>query len=804
MQCVVKYTMDYGDYMNENVSKLTLKEKALLTNGNGQWRTHAVTGIPTIVMSDGPHGLRKQDDACSINDSVKATCFPTACAVASSWNVDNASKVAHAIADEAIEQNVSLVLGPGVNIKRSPLCGRNFEYFSEDPTLAGHMANAYVGSMQSDGVGCCLKHFAANSQETRRMTVDAIVDERALREIYLAAFEYVVKNSQPYSIMASYNKINGHYSTQNKWLLTDVLRNEWGFEGAVISDWGACYNTPSAIAAGMDLEMPADKEGYHRKTVVNAVQNGTLPVEQLDAACEHVENLVRRCNSVEKHSKTSLEQRQKLCREVAADSAVLLKNNGVLPLSATTDFCVIGELAEKPRYQGAGSSHINSQCKNFLQVLADNGIDASYAKGYPVASDVVNEKLQSEALALAKKHKVVLFFGGLTDNYEGEGYDRTHLAIPTNQQVLLQKLKEAGCNVAFVAFGGAPFEMPWLDGVDALLNMYLGGEAVMQAAYDLLFGAVSPSGRLAETYPLKLQNTPCFNYFANDRYFDQHRESIFVGYRYYDTFNVPVLFPFGYGLSYSQFSYENLMVNKIGDGFSVEVTVKNVGNCKASEVVQLYVDNCSCGRMRPKRELRAFGKVLLDVGEATNVKFNLSGRDFSICEGGKFVAINGKYGISICKNVAETLLTAEVDVDFGINLTADGTKDLCDYFQSTGETFVVCDEQFKRLTGFSRPNVRQAKRGEFTMLNTFEDMNNVGLVRLLVWALKRHAIKGSPTKSANDPVVQMLVNGAKQTPLISMMSVGKVNARYVKFILYHANKKHFKALKALFGKYTID
>ncbi len=507
---------------------------------------------------------------------------------------------------------------------------------------------------------------------------------------------------------------------------------------------------------------------------------------------------------MEKHSKTSLEQRQKLCREVAADSAVLLKNNGVLPLSATTDFCVIGELAEKPRYQGAGSSHINSQCKNFLQVLADNGIDASYAKGYPAASDVVNEKLQSEALALAKKHKVVLFFGGLTDNYEGEGYDRTHLAIPTNQQVLLQKLKEAGCNVAFVAFGGAPFEMPWLDGVDALLNMYLGGEAVMQAAYDLLFGAVSPSGRLAETYPLKLQNTPCFNYFANDRYFDQHRESIFIGYRYCDTFNVPVLFPFGYGLSYSQFSYENLMVNKIGDGFSVEVTVKNVGNCKASEVVQLYVDNCSCGRMRPRRELRAFGKVLLDVGEATNVKFNLSGRDFSICEGGKFVAINGKYGISICRNVAETLLTAEVDVDFGINLTVDDTKELCDYFKKTGETFVVSDEQFKRLTGFSRPNVRQAKRGEFTMLNTFEDMNNVGLVRLLVWALKRHAIKGSPTKSANDPVVQMLVNGAKQTPLISMMSVGKVNARYVKFILYHANKKHFKALKALFGKYTID
>ncbi len=790
--------------MFKDVSQLTTEEKVLLTSGDGQWKTHAVADIPSIVVSDGPHGLRKQNDNADINDSVRATCFPTACAVASSWNVENAKLVASCIADEAVEQGVSIVLGPGINVKRSPLCGRNFEYFSEDPTLAAHMSNAYVISMQGRGIGCCLKHFAVNSQETRRMTVNAFVDERALREIYLSAFEYVVKKAQPFSVMASYNKINGCSSTENHKLLTEILRNEWGFQGAVISDWGACYDTPKAISAGMDLEMPGDSAGYHRKTAVQAIANGVLDEQKLNEAAERVSKLVERCAQTQKSVETTVAERHEVCRKVEADSAVLLKNDNALPLSINDDFCVIGELATKPRIQGAGSSHINTTCKNFLQVLSDNGIPAPYAKGYCVGKDVINSKLQSEAVALAQKHKNVLFFGGLTDNFEGEGYDRKHLGIPQNQQKLLSELHKTNANIIFVAFGGSPFEMPWLDDVSALLNMYLGGEAVMEAAFDLIFGKVSPSGRLAETFPLKLQDTPCYNYFANDRFFDEHRESVFVGYRYYNSFNVPVLFPFGYGLSYSKFEYSNLKVVPVENGFTVSVDVKNMGN-RAAEVVQLYVDNCSCGLVRPKRELRAFAKIELDEEQSQTVTFKLNERDFSVYKPNcGFVAVNGRYGISICQNVEDVILTQSVDVIFGENLVGDDQRSYPDYFKKVDGTFTISDDQFEALYGYKKQPVQLPKRGEFTLLNTFEDMQDVHLIRFVMWAIKKIFVAKSAGKSEDDPVVQMTLHGSWETPLISTMSVGKIDARYVKFLLHHANREHCKALRALFDKYTID
>lgn len=788
----------------KDVSQLTTQEKVLLTSGCGQWKTHAVADIPSITVSDGPHGLRKQDDYAQINDSINATCFPTACAVASSWNIKNVELVASCIADEAIEQGVSVVLGPGINVKRSPLCGRNFEYFSEDPTLAAHLANAYVNGMQKSGIGCCLKHFAVNSQETRRMTVNALIDERALREIYLSAFEYVVKNAQPFSVMASYNKINGCSSTENDKLLTGILRNDWGFKGAVISDWGACYNPPKAIAAGMDLEMPWDRKGYHRQTVLHAVENGSLREDKLDTACGRVAQLVERCNEKKKSVHTTASERHEICRKVEADSAVLLKNDGVLPISVGDNFCVIGELAEIPRIQGAGSSHINATYKNFLQVLADCGVAADYAKGYRVANDVPNEKLEKEAVRLAKLHQTVLFFGGLTDNYEGEGYDRKHLEIPKNQQKLLAELRKANVDVIFVAFGGSPFEMPWLDNVSALLNMYLGGEAVMEAVYDLVFGNVSPSGRLAETYPIKLQDTPCYSYFANDRFFDEHRESVFVGYRYYNSFEIPVQFPFGYGLSYSKFEYDNLTVVPENNGFAVSVNIKNVGP-RASEVVQLYVDNCDCGFLRPKRELRAFAKVDLDTNQTQSVTFRLDECDFSIYQRDcGFVAVNGKYGISVCRNVEDVILSQEVNVDFGKNLVGNDENEYPDYFKKNDGAFVVSDEQFEKLCGYKKQPMLLPKRGEFTLLNTFEDMHSVRLVRFVMWVLKKVFVAQSASKSEKDPVVQMTLSGAMETPLISMMTVGKIDAKYVMFLLHHANKNHGKALRALFGKYTID
>lgn len=781
---------------------LSLEEKALLTSGKGAWHTHEVASLPSVMMTDGPHGLRKQADGATINDSVKATCFPTACAVASSWNVLNAAKVAECIAEEAVAEDVSLVLGPGLNIKRSPLCGRNFEYFSEDPLLAGHIAAAYVNGMQKRGVGSCVKHFAVNSQETRRMTVDAVVDERALREIYLSAFEYAVKYSSPYAVMASYNKINGASATENKHLLTDILRNEWGFDGIVISDWGASYNNAKAIEAGMDLEMPEEHSGYLRAKLVKAVQKGDLKEEYLDAACVRISNFVEKC-LVPKSAQTRFDH-LKVCEDVATDSAVLLKNEGVLPLQPKSDFCVIGALAETPRYQGAGSSHINTECSNFLQVVFDNDCHkAPFAQGYRLQSDEVDDNLQSEAVELAKQHEIVLFFGGLPEIFEGEGYDRTTLEIPRNQQVLLQKLHEANCKVVFVAFSGAPFEMPWINNVQGLLQMYLGGQCEMQAAYNLIFGKTSPSGRLAETYPIKLQDTPCFNYFANDAFFDEHRESIFVGYRYYNTFDVPVLFPFGFGLSYADFQYSDLTVSPLPKGFEVSVNVKNVSERDAAEVVQLYVDNPQGKMLRARRELKEFCKVYLRAGERQSVHFVLTERDFSVFCDGEFRAVNGEYGISVCKNVQEVLLSQQVVVDFGTDLQRDDTLLLADYFKKPTGSFAISDECFQNLVGKRPAQPKQLSRGQFTLQNTFEEIApSVGLVRLVLKFEQRKAIKRSPTKSADDPVAKMICSGAKETPLISLM--GGWPAKYILFLLHHSNKHFGKALKALFGKYDVE
>lgn len=785
------------------VESLSLEEKARLVHGNGAWHTNAVKDLPSVMMTDGPHGLRKQsDENRGINDSARATCFPTASAVASSWNVRNAEKIGEHIAYEAISENVSVVLGPGVNIKRSPLCGRNFEYFSEDPLLAGKLASGFVSALQSKGVGCSVKHFAVNSQETRRMTVNAVVDERALREIYLAAFETTVKNAKPYTVMASYNKINGESATQNKRLLTDILRGEWGFDGLVMSDWGACYDMGESVACGMDLEMP-DGGAYHEQKLINAVKSGALSEEQLDRACYNVANLVRKCGAAKDAQFVDYAKHHAVCREIAADCAVLLKNDGLLPLDVSDEVLVVGELAEKPRFQGAGSSHINTACKSFLQVLDDNGVKYAYAKGYNVHGDKVSNRLEYEALTLADKYKTVLFFGGLTDDFEGEGYDRTKLDIPSCQQSLLRKLTVKNSNIAFVMFGGSPVTMPWIGDVKALLHMYLGGESVTEGAFDLVFGKTSPSGRLAETYPLELSDTPCYKYFCNDKNVDEHRESIFVGYRYYNTFGVPVLFPFGYGLTYSEFKYGNLQVEVSSDAVRASVDVTNVGNVAASEVVQLYVDNCECGYMRAKRELRAFDKVFLQAGETVTVSFELSERAFSIFVNGRFVKVAGEYGICVCRNVNEVALCQTISVSGEAVCGRD--RELYPSYFAHGKPFAVEQNEFLQLAQAEKTARVSVKRGEYTLLNTFEDMaGSVGLVRFVLKKVAKEAIKASPSKSITDPVAQMILQGAKTTPLISLMSVGGVPSKYVMFLYYHANKKRGKALKALFGKYSVE
>lgn len=794
------------------VSTLSLQEKAKLAHGEGAWHTHSVNGLQSIMMTDGPHGLRKQSDVNDgINDSKPATCFPTSSCVATSWNRANVKAIAEAIATEAIAEDVSVVLGPGVNIKRSPLCGRNFEYFSEDPYLAGELASEYVGAMQSKGVGCSLKHFAVNSQETRRMTVNAVVDERALREIYLAAFEKTVKRSQPYTIMAAYNKINGQSCALNKYLLTDILRNEWGYEGLVLSDWGASYDMATAYQAGLDLEMP-DGGRFHEQKTVQAVERGELEEKDLNRACEKVVELVNKCSQPKQKQSVDHAAHHDLCRRVANDSAVLLKNNGILPLHKSSKVLVIGELAEKPRFQGAGSSHVNASCKSFLQVLDENGIEYEYEKGYSVTGDKINSEWEDNAARLAVKHSTVLFFGGLTDDFESEGYDRSKLDIPNCQQSLLNKIAQSNPNVVFVAFGGSPFVTPWLDKVKALLNLYLGGEAVTEAAFDLLFGNVSPSGRLAETYPFALVDTPCYNYFAKEYSVDEHRESIFVGYRYYNSFDVPVQFPFGFGLSYSSFSYSNLTVQQTNDGFDASVTVSNTGNMDASEVVQIYVDNFNCGYMRPKRQLAGFEKVFIASGESKNVTVHLDNREFSIFVNGRFTPVKGKYTVSVCSDVNNPLLSRQIDVD-GEDLHGNDQELYPTYYSHSialedgkeASGWTIDEQQFYNLVGEEKQNYVLPKRGQFSLLNTLGDMApSVALVRFLLKQVKKIAVKNSPTKNVNDPVAHMVYTGALETPLISLMSVGGVNPKYVMFLLHHSNRKHFKALSALFGKYKIN
>ena len=788
------------------VENLSAADKAKLTHGQGAWHTNAVKGLPQIMMTDGPHGLRKQSDSNrGINDSNRATCFPTACAVATSWNRQNATKIASAIADEAIAEDVAVVLGPGLNVKRSPLCGRNFEYFSEDPLLAGELAASYVAAMQGKGVGSCIKHFAANSQETRRMTVNAVVDERALREIYLAAFEQVVKQSQPYMVMAAYNKINGQSCTQNKWLLTDVLRNEWGFNGAVVSDWGASYDMGKAYSAGLDLEMP-DGGNYHEQRTLKALSLGELRMEDLERASRKVVELVDKCSRPRNKQPVDYAKHHALCREIESDCAVLLKNDGILPLGTNCKLLVVGELAAKPRFQGAGSSHVNANCKSFLEVLKENGVQFTYAKGYSVRGDKVNANLEEEAAKLAQQHDAVLFFGGLTDDFEGEGYDRTKLDVPFCQQSVLHKIATNNPNVVFVAFGGSPFTTPWLGDVKALLNMYLGGEAVTEAAFDLVFGKVSPSGRLAETYPLRVEDTPCYKYFAQEGNLDEHRESIFVGYRYYNSYGVPVQFPFGYGLSYSSFEYRDLTVAKVDDGYDVSVTVTNVGQVDASDVIQIYVDNCNCGYLRAKRQLAGFEKVLLKRGESKRVTVHLQSRAFSIFLDGSFKVIAGSYNVALCANVNETILSQKVEVQ-GESVQGNDKELYRDfYYKPSGvgnlrPSFTIDEEQFYALAKVEKEQQTPPTRGQFTLLNTFGDMqNSVGLVRLLLHFVRRMAINKSPSKSIDDPVAQMVYRGAMETPLISMMSVAGLPAKYVFFFLHHANRRHGKALAALFGK----
>lgn len=620
------------------IQELTLEEKAGFCSGKDFWHFKGVErlGIPSIMVCDGPHGLRKQEgevDMMGINESIPAVCFPTASALAASFDRQLIETVGKTIGEECRAQGVSVILGPGVNIKRSPLCGRNFEYYSEDPYHASEAATAFIKGVQDMHVGTSMKHFLANNQEYERMSSDSIVDERALHEIYLAAFEGAVKKAQPTTVMCSYNKINGTYAAENRKMLTEELRDKWGFKGCVITDWGAGKDRIIGLQAGLDIEMPGGNPLSDQK-IIEAVRNGKLDERVLDTAVERILKIIEFCTEeIEDEYQFQHERDHALAGVVEKECAVLLKNkDAVLPLSENQKVAFIGTFAEKPRFQGSGSSHIN--CKyitSAIQAAADNG-NITFAKGYD-ESVIGDRRLFEEAVRTAKEAEAAVIFAGLPAAMESEGVDRTHMAMPEIQNKLIAEIVKVQPNVIVVLHNGSPVEMPWINDVKAVLEMYLGGENVGVAAYDILFGYANPSGKLAETFPVKLSDNPSYLNYPGYNHAVEYREGIYVGYRYYDKKEMEVLFPFGHGLSYTTFAYDNLRVDKKEmseeEELTVTVTIKNTGKCIGKEVVQLYVSDLVSSVDRPVRELKGYSKVELKPGESKDVEFVLGKRAFA-------------------------------------------------------------------------------------------------------------------------------------------------------------------------------
>lgn len=784
--------MEEFNNVDKLVSQLTSEEKIRLFNGKGSWFTYdADKKLPVLTMSDGPHGLRKQEveHYSDINKSNVATCFPTASCLAASWNKEILFQTGKAIACEAKKENVKIVLGPGTNIKRSPLCGRNFEYFSEDPYLAGTLASSYIKGMQSEGVAVSLKHFACNNQEKRRQTSNSIVDERTLNEIYLRAFEIAVRTAAPETIMCSYNRLNGEYTCRNKKLLTDILRTKWGFKGFVMSDWGACIDSAKSITAGLDLAMP-DSYGYLDKALKQALADKIISESDIENANRRVLNLAVKCASKESGQfSVDYAEQHKTALKIAQECAVLLKNeNNILPLKKK-QIAVIGELAENMRIQGGGSSHITTApCPDALESLKKEGFEVLYEKGYysgfcsSKKVKLKNRPYLKPALALAKKSTELgiplLFFCGLTDAYEGEGFDRNSLMLPQEQLYLLDKILEVTHNVILVTFSGSPILFPFKKRIKAILHMYLCGEACGEAVASILSGKVNPSGKLAETFPLSIEDTPCCNNFALDEDNIEYREGVFVGYRHYETKNIPVQFPFGFGMSYTTFKYDSLKINLP----KVSFTITNTGQVAGSETAQIYVapqTTCftknSYGKnkaVRPVKELRGFEKVFLNPGETKTVEVTLDDNAFSVysTKNNCFTKIADEYEIQVAASVKDVRLSQKIKVE--------------------GENFF--DAVLPVLPEFyEKHSVVPHKKGEYTISDSIADMSKASLRMKLIYKLVcKIALLSCKGKSKEDPAVKITVSAVTENPLESLISTSgnQISEKLVRRLVKWANK----------------
>ncbi|MCD8155239.1 MAG: glycoside hydrolase family 3 C-terminal domain-containing protein [Clostridiales bacterium] len=691
------------------IKKMTLEEKCYLLSGKDFWSSRSVkhAGVPTMTLSDGPHGLRKQEgagDQLGLNGSLPATCFPTAATMANSWDPELGEEMGRCLGEEAAVQDVCVLLGPGLNMKRSPLCGRNFEYFSEDPYLAGKMAAGYIRGIQSQGVSACPKHFAANNTELRRQASDSVVDERTFREIYLTGFEIAVKESHPKSIMSSYNMINGVYANENEHLLQEILRDEWGFDGFVVSDWGAGNDYVEGVRAGSHLEMPTTG-GDSGEQLVKAVQAGKISQELVDRRVDELLDVIlptRAACDAAKGKSFDVEAHHAVARKASAQSIVLLKNEkNILPLAKGSKVAVIGEFADVPRYQGAGSSVVNpTKVDSAMGVIGDFDLEVvGFEKGYPRVGKG-DPAMQSAAVKLAGKADYVLLYLGLDEISESEGLDRSHMKLPKSQTDLLKAVSRANPNVIVVLSAGSSVEMPWIGKCRALVHGYLCGQAGAAAVLDVILGNVNPSGKLSETYPKVYKDTPSAPYFPAKERTVEYREGLYIGYRYFETAGVPVLFPFGFGLSYTTFAYSDLKVSREGATF----TLKNTGGRDGAEVAQLYVSAKCGGVFRPVKELKGFQKVFLKAGESKTVTIPLDDKAFRYfnVKTNRFEVESGAYDILIGASVADIRLTGTLQVQgTGAELPYD-MKKLPSY--ATGQVQKISDDEFTALLGHPIPD----------------------------------------------------------------------------------------------------
>lgn len=796
--------MKYADL----IAQMSLEEKAGLCSGKDMWHTKAIErlGIPSVMMCDGPHGLRKQDDSgvsTSLNVSVDAICFPTASATASSWDKALLNQLGQAIGEEAVAENVALVLGPGTNIKRNPLCGRNFEYFSEDPYLAGMLSASFIDGVQSKNIGTSIKHYCANNQETYRMTINSVVDERTLREIYLLPFEIAVKQSQPRTIMASYNLINDTYATENEFLLNKVLRDEWGFEGLVVSDWGATNKRVKGLKAGHDLEMPSSG-GMNDKLIVKAVQDGSLDESVLDTAVDRILDLVMKSTKNPKGATYDKEEHYQIAKNIAKESAVLLKNDGSLPLR-TQKILLVGELAIEPRFQGAGSSFVNcTKISTVEQSLRDAGIEYEFTSGYDLSDESFkkNAKLRKNAVELAKNYDTVLVVAGLPEKYEAEGFDRKHINMPQSHDLLIEELAQVNKNVNVVLTMGSSVEMPWIDKVRSVLCMYLGGQSSGDACVDLLLGKANPCGKLAETFALKLSDIPSTQNFPGARFSVEYREGLYVGYRYFNTANAPVLFPFGHGLSYTKFEYSNLTLSSKNitdkDILTATVDVQNVGDMDGKEIIQLYVNDVESSVYTPYQQLKGFEKIFLKAGEKKRVTFSLDKRSFAFynVNAGDWQVESGEFKIMIGASSRDIRLEDSVTVNS--TDTAEIIPTSTDsWYCAPDANKEITKEEFLAMSGLNiKEDYRIAKKGEFTEDDSFEDMANTSGLARFALKIAKPAIRMSMKAQKDDPNYLMIYEVMKTSPMraLAFSSQGMFNMKMVDGVVTIMNGKFFKGV----------